>query len=199
MKVGLTGGIGSGKSFVAKRFEIMGVPVYYADKEAKRLMYQDQLLKADIKDLLGVEAYHRNGRLNRPYIAQKIFKDKTLLTGINGLVHPKVKLDFEEWANKQQSNYVLEESAIIFENKMNHFDATVLVIAPKAIRLQRVMKRDGITRKQVENRMNQQLPDEKKLKLADYVIENDGTSISNLDKQIKEIHKSLLLHSKHIN
>ena len=199
MKVGLTGGIGSGKSFVAKRFEIMGVPVYYADKEAKRLMYQDQHLKADIKDLLGVESYHRNGRLNRPYIAQKIFKDKTLLTGINGLVHPKVKLDFEEWANKQQSNYVIEESAIIFENKMNHFDATVLVIAPKATRLNRVMKRDGITKEQVESRMNKQLPDKKKLKLADYVIENDGTGISDLDKQIKEIHKSLLLHSKHIN
>ncbi len=196
MKVGLTGGIGSGKSFVARRFELLGIPVYYADKEAKRLMYQDQHLKADIKDLLGMESYHKNGRPNRPYIAQKIFKDKTLLTGINGLVHPKVKLDFEEWANNQYSNYVIEESAIIFEKKMNHFDFVILVVASKAKRIERVIKRDGVTKKQVESRISQQLPDDQKLKLADFVIKNEGRNISSLDNQIKEIHKSLILHSK---
>ena len=116
--MGLTGGIGSGKSFVAKRFELLGVPVYYADKEAKRLMYQDSQLKSSIKTLLGKKAYHNNGRPNRSYIAKKIFNDKDLLGGINKLVHPAVKLDFEIWAEQQHSKYVLEESALIFEHKI---------------------------------------------------------------------------------
>ena len=193
LKVGLTGGIGSGKSFVAKRFELLGVPVYYADKEAKRLMYQDSQLKSSIKALLGIKAYHNNGRPNRPYIAKKIFNDKDLLGGINKLVHPAVKLDFEIWAEQQHSKYVLEESALIFEHKMTHFDAVILVTASKEVRIKRVMKRDGATEAQIESRMNQQLPDSAKRERADYVLVNEGLDMISLDNKVKEIHKSLLL------
>ncbi len=192
MKIGLTGGIGSGKSYVAKLFEQIGVPVYYADKEAKRLMISSQALKADIKDLLGPEAYHRNGRLNRAYVANKIFSDKTLLQGINKLVHPTVRDDFAYWSQKQKYAYVLEESAIIYENKLQkYFDKVILVTAEKSVRIERVMKRDKANREQVENRMKNQLSDKKKVTLADFVLENNGTGKTDLISQIKLLDKEL--------
>ena len=192
MKIGLTGGTGSGKSYVAKLFEQIGVPVYYADKEAKRLMISSQALKADIKDLLGPEAYHRNGRLNRAYVANKIFSDKTLLQGINKLVHPTVRDDFAYWSQKQKYAYVLEESAIIYENKLQkYFDKVILVTAEKSVRIERVMKRDKANREQVENRMKNQLSDKKKVTLADFVLENNGTGKTDLISQIKLLDKEL--------
>ena len=192
MKIGLTGGIGSGKSYVAKLFEQIGVPVYYADKEAKRLMISSQALKANIKDLLGPEAYHRNGRLNRAYVANKIFSDKTLLQGINKLVHPTVRDDFAYWSQKQKYAYVLEESAIIYENKLQkYFDKVILVTAEKSVRIERVMKRDKANREQVENRMKNQLSDKKKVTLADFVLENNGTGKTDLISQIKLLDKEL--------
>jgi len=193
LKVGLTGGIGSGKSFVAKIFELYRIPVYYADKEAKRLMYRDPKLKALIKDLLGNKSYHRNGRLNRAFVADKIFNDKSLLKKINGLVHPAVRRDFENWTTEQSTPYVLEESAILFENKLNKgFDKIILVIADKAVRINRVMRRDNISQTQVESRIKNQLSDKKKVTLADFVIENNGPGTKGLIRQVNKIHKTLI-------
>jgi len=195
LKVGLTGGIGSGKSYVARKFEKLGIPVYYADKEAKRLMIQDKLLKQDLKTLLGTASYHRNGRLNRAYVATKIFNDKQLLSKVNALVHPAVGRDFQIWAQTQESDYVLEESAIVFENGLqNNFDKVILVTAAEDVRISRVMKRDKITEEQVRSRIRQQLPDKKKISLANFVINNDGKS--DLEVQILAIHKELLKYSE---
>jgi len=192
LKIGLTGGIGSGKSYVARLFEKIGVPVYYADKEAKSLMISSKSLKAEIKSLLGSEAYHRNGRLHRAYVAKKIFNDKALLQKINKLVHPAVREDFENWAKHQKSSYVLEESAIIYENKLQqYFDKVILVTAKKAIRIERVMKRDKISKELVENRMKNQLLDKKKVNLADFVLVNNGIGKEALMNQIKLLHKEL--------
>jgi len=193
--VGLTGGIGSGKSYVGKIFETLGIPVYYADKEAKRLMIQDKRLKCNLKDLLGGAAYHRNGRLNRAFVAGKIFKNKPLLEKVNQLVHPAVKDDFLVWAESQVSPYVMEESAILFENGLNTgFDSVILVTADEDIRIARVMKRDKVTEQLVRSRMKQQLPDEKKLILANFVIRNNGTM--DLEDQIQTVHAELLELSK---
>ena len=191
LKIALTGGIGSGKSFVARLFETLGIPIYYADKEAKRLMSFDKALKKDLKALLGPEAYHRNGRLNRKVVARKIFSDKSLLSKINALVHPAVHNDFDLWANRQDSEYVIEEAAIIFETgAYKRFDKTILVVAEEELRLQRVMKRDKVSREQVEGRMKNQWKDSEKLKLADYCIDNNEQQ--SLIQQVYTIHKDIL-------
>ncbi len=190
IKIGLTGGIGSGKSYVAKKFEALGIPVYYADARAKILMYRSPSLKSEIKNLLGKEAYHNNGRLNRPVVAQKIFNDKKLLKKLNGIVHPAVYHDFVAWADLQKAPYVLEESAIIFESKIQaRFDKVILVTADKALRIQRVVKRDRTNPEQIKSRMKNQLSDEKKIPLADFVIYNNG---DNLDEEILDIHNQIL-------
>ena len=194
-KVGITGGIGSGKSYVGRMFATLGVPIYIADIEAKRLMYRDKALKAAIKALLGSAAYHPNGRIDRAYIASQIFGDKALLAQINALVHPAVAQDFARWAEHQDGPYVLEESAILFENGIHmYFDATLLITAPEALRISRVMKRDGATSSKVKARMAHQWPDEKKKALATFVIHND--EFSDLDSQVKETHHAILKLAK---
>ena len=190
-KVGITGGIGSGKSTIARIFESIGIPVYYADKEAKRLMNKNPSLKQDIKLLLSNEAYHKNGRLNRKYIAERVFKDKALLAQLNNLVHPAVRYDFESWAERQENSYVLKESALIFEIKgQSYFDATILVIADKETRIERIIKRDKSNRKAVIDRMNNQLSDEIKIPLADHIVSNNG--VNSLIEQVLKIHRKLI-------
>jgi dephospho-CoA kinase len=190
-KVGITGGIGSGKSTVARIFESIGIPVYYADKEAKRLMNKNQSLKQDIRILLSNQAYHKNGRLNRKYIAERVFKDKALLEQLNNLVHPAVRNDFESWAELQESSYVLEESALVFEIEgQSYFDATILVIADKETRIERVIKRDKSNRNAVIDRMNNQLSDEIKIPLADHIVSNNGDK--SLIEQVLKIHRQLI-------
>lgn len=190
-KVGITGGIGSGKSTVAAIFESIGIPVYYADAEAKRLMYKSKMLKQDIKKLLTEKAYHRNGRLNRPYIASRVFNNKKLLRQLNNIVHPAVRRDFEEWALRQMSPYVIEESALIFEIKaQGYFDSTILVIAEKEIKISRLLKRDKSDRKAIIARMNNQLSDEIKIPLAEYIVNNNGDE--SLIKQVINIHKKII-------
>ncbi len=196
-KVGLTGGIGSGKSYVARIFEAQSIPVYYADKEAKRLINSNKELKAKIKELLGREAYHRNGRINRSYVSSLIFNEKKLLKQMNAIIHPAVKQDFEKWGQQQKAPYVLEESAILFENKLHvYFDKTILVTADKEVRKARVIKRDRVTSEQVESRINNQWPDKKKVSLADFVIENNGVDNEALLEQILLIHNKLIRLSK---
>ena len=190
-RVGITGGIGSGKSTVAAIFENLAIPIYYADKEAKRLMYKNKSLKEQIKKLIGIRAYHHNGRLDREYIASKVFIDKSLLQQLNDIVHPAVRSDFEEWSNKQKSPYVIEESALIFEIKsQDYFDATILVIADKNVRIDRVLKRDNTTEKAIIARMQNQLSDEIKIPLAAYIVNNnDG---EDLVSQVNHIHKKII-------
>ncbi len=191
LKIGLTGGIGSGKSYVAAKFEKLGIPIYFADKEAKKLMNSNKVLKLEIKQLLGQESYHRNGRLNRAFVATKIFSESGFLAKINKLVHPAVKQDFYNWAEEQKSLYVIEESAIIYEHGMQtNFDKTILVVANKSLRLKRLKKRDGSTDEQIKSRMKKQWTDAKKTKLADFIVENN--EIDSLEDKVNTIHQAIL-------
>ena len=169
--IGLTGGIGSGKSTVASFFESLGVPVYIADVEAKALMNRSKVIRRKLIALFGQEAY--NGQLNRKYIAKLVFQDAQKLEQLNAIVHPKVASHFKRWAAKQEGNFVIKEAAILFENgSYKNCDKTILVTAPAKVRVQRVINRDGASQEEVLQRMQHQWPDSKKIELADFVIEN---------------------------
>ena len=172
MIIGITGGIGSGKSFVSNLFEDLGVPCYNSDLKAKELMVSDLKLKSSIINLLGEQAYEGNS-LNRQYISSKVFNDKSLLNSLNNIVHPIVKTDFYNWVNASSSLFVLKESAILFETgSYLECDKTILVTAPIDVRINRVIKRDNVTKSQVESRIKNQWKDEQKKPLADYIIKN---------------------------
>ncbi|MCK0159809.1 dephospho-CoA kinase [Allomuricauda sp. F6463D] len=190
MIVGITGGIGSGKSTVAKMFTKLGVPVYDSDAEAKNLMTTSPEVKSAITDLLGNEAYSGDA-LNRTYIADRVFKDSALLEKLNGIVHPAVGKHFLDWAQKQESAYVIQETALIFENDaQDKYDCTILVTAPVETRIQRVMDRDKIAAQAVVDRMKNQLDDGQKRKLAHYTIEN--LDLDETKKKVNELHLKLL-------
>ena len=188
--IGLTGGIGSGKSTIAMLFKALGVPVYIADIEAKKILASSKVVRAKVISLLGTSAYS-NEMPNRAYIAQKVFNDPVLLDGLNAIVHPEVTASFKRWVQKQDAPYCVKEAAILFENGgFTHCDATILVTAPREVRVQRVLSRDAITLADVNARMENQWEDQKKIPLANYVIENiDLTSTKN---QVQKIHKTLL-------
>lgn len=193
MIVGLTGGIGSGKSTVAKMFKKLGVPVYNSDKKAKNLMKSSKKLRASIKALLGDDAYDGK-KLNKAYIANKIFQDKSLLNKLNGIVHPAVRENFISWAKKQEAPYVIQEAAIIFENGLHEFyDKIVLVTAPEKVRLKRVLERNGASKADILARMGNQWQDARKIKLSDHVIDN--LVLEDTIFKVKEVHKLLLDHS----
>lgn len=184
----LTGGIGSGKTTVAKMFETMGVPIYIADDEAKKLMVNSKVIKRKLIDLFGENAYTEKS-LNRSFLAESIFNDKALLEQMNAIVHPEVKIHFEDWKMKQEAPYVIKEAAIIFENgSYKNYDYIITVYAPKAIKIERVLLRDTTTREKIEAIMKNQWPDAEKIKLSNYAIEN-----TNLEKTRKQV---LLIHSK---
>ncbi len=188
--IGLTGGIGSGKSTVAKMFSKLGVAVYIADDAAKKLMLQEDI-KLKIINLLGEEAFVNN-ELNKKYIAKKVFQDRTLLEQLNEIVHPAVALDFSEWVQNQNGAYVIKEAAILFENGGYKLcDKTILVKSKKILRLKRVLKRDKSTVSEIEARMKNQWTDTKKELLADFVIENNH-GIKELKLQVESIHHKLL-------
>ncbi|TPN82117.1 dephospho-CoA kinase [Aquimarina algicola] len=187
--VGLTGGIGSGKSTVAKMFEEYGISIYLADDEAKKLMHTNTAVKEKIIKLFGAEAY-LDGILNRAYIANIVFNDSSKLKDLNSIVHPAVANHFEEWKNKQQSAYVIKEAAILFENGGHkQCDYTILVSAPSAIRIQRVIDRDNMTEKQVLSRMNNQWEDSKKIPLSDFVVYN--IDLEETKSQVADIHHKI--------
>lgn len=194
--VGLTGGIGSGKTTVAKYFEELGVPVYIADSEAKALMNRSKVIRRKLIALFGNEAFLEN-TLNRPFIAQQIFNDKKLLNAMNAIVHPKVASHFKRWVNKQDSPYVISEAAILFENgSYKKYDYIITVTAPEDIRLQRVIKRDNSNKQKVEAIMANQWSDQEKIKRSDFVIENIDLEQTKI--QVRKIHKKILkLTSKH--
>jgi len=190
IKVGITGGIGSGKTTVAKFLIKLGFPVYFADKEAKAIMNTDPDLMHRIKELLGGEAYV-DGSLNKQFVASKVFADKAKLAQLNGIVHPAVANHFKLWCEQNETaEFVFQEAAILFENgNYRNFDKMILVTAPKEIRLARVMKRDKQQAKEVMARMNNQWSDEKKKALAHYVIRCDGKHL--LMPQVLKVLKEL--------
>ena len=190
MIIGITGGIGSGKSTVAKLFESFGAPVYYADQKAKAIMHENASVVNQIKNLFGELAY-QNQQLNREYIAEQVFSDAQLLEKLNKIVHPAVREDFKEWVKKQTYPYVIQESALIFENQMQGaYDAVILVTAPLETRISRVMARDGVQRNQVENRIANQLSDAAKIPYADYILENNNRKHTQESVQI--LHQKFL-------
>jgi dephospho-CoA kinase len=191
LKIGITGGIGSGKTTVCKIFETLGIPIYYADDRAKHLMTADETLITGIQNLFGMAAYAPDGSLNRPYIAQIAFNDPSKLKALNALVHPAVRYDAKMWHESQLNKpYTLQEAALLFENgSYSLFDKIIVVSAPQEVRLQRVLQRDKIDSKAVLARMAQQLPEMDKLNKADFVVYNDGKTL--LVPQVMAIHQKL--------
>ena len=189
IKVGLTGGIGSGKTTVAKIFKQLGVPVYFSDDRAKDLMLNNQLLRESLISLFGDNVIV-DGFLNRSYIASKVFKNTKELIKLNALVHPFVQRDFDVWSASQTSYYVLKEAAIIFETGADKLlDKVVLVESPKHLKVSRIMFRDGMTEEEVIKRMNKQWSDSQKRTNADYIIQNDEKR--SLIYQILKLHDAL--------
>lgn len=174
--IGITGGIGSGKSTVSKFIEEAGFPVYYSDVRAKTIVNDDAELQKKIKELLGENSYDENGFYNRRYVGEIIFKDDQLRLQLNALIHPTVKINFENWISEQKTPFIFKETALLFELKLNESCyKSILVTADDNIRIKRVMDRDGKTYREVEAVMNKQMPEKDKIKIADFVIfNNDG-------------------------
>lgn len=174
--IGITGGIGSGKSTVSKFIEEAGFPVYYSDVRAKTIVNDNAELQKKIKELLGENSYDENGFYNRRYVGEIIFKDDQLRLQLNALIHPAVKINFENWISEQKTPFIFKETALLFELKLNESCyKSILVTADDNIRIKRVMDRDGKTYREVEAVMNKQMPEKDKIKIADFVIfNNDG-------------------------
>ena len=196
LKIGLTGGIGAGKTTVAHIFKILGIPIYFADDAAKKLMNENENLRQEIIKNFGSESYV-DGKLNRSFLARAVFSDpkKTLL--INSIIHPATITDAEKWFQKQQGPYAIKEAALIFEaNAENNLDLIIGVSSPLEMRLQNVMKRDGITLEAVEKRMQHQMEENKKMERCDFIINNNGTDL--LIPQVISIHENLLQNIKRL-
>jgi dephospho-CoA kinase len=189
--LGITGGIGSGKTTVCKIFETLGIPIYYADDRAKFLMSHDPNLIMGIIELFGQEAYLEPQVLNRAHIAQVAFNDKDKLTQLNALVHPAVARDGLEWQAAQYDvPYTLKEAALLYESgSYRSLDKIIVVTAPLELRIERVMARDGAKREEVEARIAKQMPESEKVNMADFVIYNDGEQA--LIPQVMSIHRQL--------
>ncbi|SHE76673.1 dephospho-CoA kinase [Psychroflexus salarius] len=189
--VGLTGGIGSGKTTVAHLFSELEVPVFIADKVAKSLYNQKEVINL-IKQTFGEHLFKEN-KLDRQALASIVFNDSVKLKQLNEIIHPRVHHEFESWLKLQSSSYVIYEAAIIFEhNRQDFFDKTILVTAPKQIKINRVMARDGVTESQVLQRMSKQWPDDKKSHLADFIITNIDlektiSRVQEIDKILKDL------------
>ena len=189
--IGLTGGIGSGKTTVGLMFQDLGIPVYNSDKEARRIMNEDAEVRKAVILLLGKNAYKKNV-LDSNYVAAKVFGDAVLLQKLNEIVHPVVKKDFRAWASSQASPYVIQEAAILFENGgYKELDDMILITAPKEIRIDRIKKRDNLEESAILERMRHQWPEEKKMKLAHFVIHNEYLQDTLI--QVRNIHEQLIL------
>ena len=174
-RIGITGGIGSGKTTVCQIFESLGIPIYYADYWAKWLIENDEKIVAEMVQAFGANTYI-DGKYNRSYIADIVFKDKTKLAQINAIVHPAVEQHSKNWHNQQiHAPYTIKEAALMIESGSHQYlDGLIVVTAPEAVRIARVMARDGSDENAVRNRIANQMPDSQKVALADWVIKNDG-------------------------
>ena len=190
LKIGITGGIGSGKSTVSHIFETLGIPVYYADDAAKKLMNEDEGLKQQVQQQFGDAAY-TNGHLDRAFLSAQVFKNPDKLAMLNAMVHPATIADAAKWMQQQSAPYAIKEAALIFESgAQENLDKVIGVFAPKAVRIKRVMGRDGIAREEVMARINKQINETIKMRLCDYVITNDEQQM--LIPQVLTVHKLLL-------
>lgn len=189
LRVGITGGIGSGKSTAAKIFEVLGIPVYYADEEAKRIMNNNPVVRDLLIKEFGEPTYD-NDVLNRQHLASIVFTDKARLEKLNHLVHPITLQDSDEWMSRQEAAYSLKEAALIFESgAARNLDYVIGVSAPLALRIQRVMKRDNIKREDVLLRMERQIDESLKMKLCNFVLINDEQQM--LLPQVLQLHQRL--------
>lgn len=195
IKIGITGGIGSGKSTVSEIFSLCGIPVYIADKESKRLTESSPIIRKQLVLLFGEELF-AGDVLNKPLLASHIFSDKEKLYKVNKIIHPVVGTDFNEWVeSNHNSNIVAQEAAILFESGFDKYvDKVITVYTPLETRVKRTMMRDGITREKVLERIQNQMPDERKVELSEFVIVNDGTI--SLIEQVLEILNKLKSQAK---
>lgn len=193
--VGLTGGIGSGKTTIAGIFKIFNIPVFNTDIVAKQLMATDELVHKQIIDAFGEDAYLHNNELNKTYLSNQVFNSEKQLQTLNNIVHPVVRNYFEQWITRQNSRYIICESAILIESGFfRRFDKIICVIADEIVRISRVMKREQVDEKTVRERMANQITDEERLKYADYVIYNNDNDM--VVEQILEIDKKLWENSQ---
>ncbi len=193
-KVAITGGIGSGKSKVVELLAQRGVAAYDSDSRAKALMASSPELREQIIECFGSEAYDGK-EVNRRYLAERVFNDKEALAKLNAIVHPAVMADFERWAECEEGNYVVMESAILFEAGLEgSFDATVSVMAPEELRLERAMKRDGATEEQIRERMRNQLSDEERCDRSTFAIVN--IELDDLEDDVEQLHRRLSYDSQ---
>lgn len=193
LQIGITGGIGSGKSLVCQIFKALGVWVYDADSRAKEVMTTDGILVSQIKKEFGVLSYRESGVLNREYLADAVFNNPEKLRALNELVHPRVKLDYEQWFSQHQSEpYVMKEAALMFEAKSNQLlDKIVVVSAPEALRIKRVLLRDAHrNEEQIKDIIHNQLAEQEKLKRADHIIVNDESQL--VIPQVLQLHASFI-------
>ena len=196
LKVGITGGMGSGKTTVCKIFETLGIPIYYADDQAKYLMTHNNKLKQKIIDIFGTKAYRNDQNLNRKYIADIAFKNPKKLKKLNEAVHPAVLEDSENWQKAQQdAPYTLKEAALLFESgSYLKLDKMITVVSPLELRIQRILERDKTTKEAILARIEKQLSDEEKVAKSDFIIFNDLKN--SLVKQVLKIHDQLIRQSK---
>jgi len=190
LKVGVTGGIGSGKSSVCKIFECLGVPVFRADDEGRRLLNDDTEIKKRVVDLLG-KSILTSDKLDRKKIAALVFSDEQKLAQLNTIIHPAVRNSFLKWAESQSAGLIIEEAAVMFESgAYKMLDTIAVVAAPEQLRISRVMKRDNTSEAEVMKRMKNQISEEERVKRANHVVLNDGTGM--LIPTVLKLHKSLL-------
>lgn len=188
--IGLTGGIGSGKSYIARLLEQKGCPVYYTDDEAKRLMLQNNDIRTQLVALLGDDAYLSNGQLNKKRLAAYLFGDKSHADKINAIVHPAVRKDFLDWVERQKASVVVMECAILFESGFNNLVTVVIAVsAPENVRLVRIMSRDHCSSEQAMARINSQCDESERCQRADFVLLNDG--VEDISKATDKILKQL--------
>lgn len=191
IKIGITGGIGSGKSLVCQIFYILGIPVYYADEEAKKLMISDPDVRKELVELAGTEVYIETG-LNRPFLADLIFNNKAMLEKLNRIIHPRIAEHFKKWCLLYTgSPYIIHESAILFESGLSEeFDKIIAVAAPEPIRINRVLSRSNMDRMKIIAIIKNQLPEDDVTKRSDYIINNDDLTL--VIPQVLDLHKKFL-------
>lgn len=190
LKIGITGGIGSGKSTISRIFKTFGIPVFDADSVAKNIMQEDEVLKQQVKETFGDESY-KEGKLDRKYLANIVFNDAHQLELLNSIVHPATIRAATSWMKLQKTDYVIKEAALLFEaGSAGDLDYVIGVYAPQHVRIKRVMSRDNISREDVLARMNKQIDEELKMKLCDFVIVNDSRTA--VIPQVLKVHEELL-------